>query len=96
MLTYVNPNTGFNGASYKADNWVLLGIETGVRYRYIDNNYVTERSYFRSAKQLSDSEFSKKVVSFSQHELLPLRIFVRNLRHKLASMMPSRFPAWVP
>jgi len=96
LLTYVNPNTGFNGASYKADNWVLLGTETGVRYRYVNSNYVTERSYFRSAKQSSDLGLSKEVISFSQHELLPLKIFVRSLRHKLTPMMPRRFPSWIP
>lgn len=47
LLTYVNPNMGFTGASYRAGNWQLLGEEVGTTYRYLDGNYVTDRELAR-------------------------------------------------
>jgi hypothetical protein len=43
MISYVNPNLGFTGASYRAANWSLLYREHGTRYQYIDGKYVTDR-----------------------------------------------------
>ncbi len=31
LLTYLNPNLGFTGASYRAANWRLVGYEVGTR-----------------------------------------------------------------
>ncbi|HVW11878.1 MAG TPA: hypothetical protein VHC90_25020 [Bryobacteraceae bacterium] len=46
LLTYVNPNIGFTGASYRADNWSLLGREQ-TRYAYWAEDYITEREIDR-------------------------------------------------
>jgi len=44
ILTYVNPNMGFSGASYRASNWIRFGRELGTRYYYVDELYRTDRS----------------------------------------------------
>ena len=43
LLTYVNPNLGFTGASYEASNWVYFAREENTRYSYLDGYYVTDR-----------------------------------------------------
>jgi hypothetical protein len=43
FVTYVNPNMGFTGSSYRASGWHLLGVEPGTTYRYIDDRYITDR-----------------------------------------------------
>jgi hypothetical protein len=47
LLTYVNPNMGFSGASYRAGNWTLIARETGTRYAYLDGRYITDRELIR-------------------------------------------------
>jgi hypothetical protein len=59
VLTYVNPNLGFTGASYKAANWVVFGRELGTRYAYLDNQYVTDRN-LASSFGTSDPRFLRK------------------------------------
>jgi hypothetical protein len=44
LLTYLNPNLGFNGGSYRASNWALTGEEPGTAYDYVDGIYVTGRA----------------------------------------------------
>src|SRR5579864_3508232 len=43
FLTYVNPNMGFTGSSYRASGWTQIGMEPGTTYRYIDDRYITDR-----------------------------------------------------
>ena len=43
FLTYVNPNMGFTGSSYLASGWQLFGTESGTKYRYVDERYITDR-----------------------------------------------------
>jgi hypothetical protein len=43
FVTYVNPNMGFRGSSYRASGWRLLGTENGTKYRYVDGRYITDR-----------------------------------------------------
>ncbi len=47
LLTYLNPNLGFTGASYRASNWILLAYESGTRYCYLDGTYITDRELCR-------------------------------------------------
>jgi hypothetical protein len=44
LLTYVNPNLGFSGGSYRASNWALADEQPGTAYDYIDGDYVTGRA----------------------------------------------------
>lgn len=43
FVTYVNPNMGFTGTSYRASGWHVIGDEPGTRYLYLDNRYTTDR-----------------------------------------------------
>jgi len=43
FVTYVNPNMGFTGSSYRASGWQVLGSEPGTMYRYLDGRYITDR-----------------------------------------------------
>jgi hypothetical protein len=78
LLTYLNPNMGFDGASYKAANWMPLGLETGTRYAYLHGEYVTDRRL----SNLPQSE--RRLVEYSQMHLLPLQVLGRFLDKDLA------------
>jgi len=47
VLTYVNPNMGFTGASYLASNWLDFAREPELRYDYLDGVYTTRRELAR-------------------------------------------------
>jgi hypothetical protein len=47
LLTYLDPNVGFTGGIYQADNWTLLGWERKKRYLYLDGEYITDREAIR-------------------------------------------------
>lgn len=77
LLTYLNPNMGFTGASYKAANWSRLGLETGTRYGYLNGEYVTDR------RILSLPASARTLVEYSRMPLLPLQVFGRFLDRDL-------------
>lgn len=98
LLTYVNPNIGFSGASYKADNWKLIGEEHGTRYLYLEGNYKTDRflhSHFRKPIDvlLSSPGFH---VSSSKHILQPLKIFMRSISKCKPDVRKYHFKRWSP
>lgn len=76
LLTYVNPNLGFDGASYRAANWSLFAHEVGTRYGYLDGDYVTDREIERLP------ELDQGRVVYSVMPLAPLRIFARLVRRR--------------
>ncbi len=83
LVTYVNPNLGFAGASYRASGWTLLGCEPNTRYRYIDSDYVTDRVLSRRFGPHSDREYSELLgrrFATSRSPLEPLLVFGRSLR----------------
>jgi hypothetical protein len=43
LLTYLNPNLGLTGASYRAAGWRLFAREANEGYAYIDRRYITDR-----------------------------------------------------
>lgn len=47
VLTYLDPNLGFRGASYRAANWTLLGQEPKGRYVFVDGVPVPNRELIR-------------------------------------------------
>jgi hypothetical protein len=87
FVTYVNPNMGFTGASYRASSWQLLGIEAGTRYRYVDGRYTTDRELAARFGPHDDAEYleilGRRFVA-SIMRLEPLLVFhtrlVRSLR----------------
>ncbi len=78
LLTYLNPGIGFDGASYKAANWSLIGSEHGTRYAYLDESYITDRELTRSYGT-SDAATLKRLlgsrVAFSLMPLQPLEMY---------------------
>jgi hypothetical protein len=82
FVTYVNPNMGCTGSSYRASGWHLLGIEPGTKYRYLDNRYITDRELeARFGKQ--DDETYKRILGLrfavSVMPLEPLLVFRTSL-----------------
>lgn len=55
LVTYVNPNMGFTGISYRASGWSLLGDEPGTTYRYLDGRYITDRELEKRFQRRRDS-----------------------------------------
>jgi len=99
LLTYLNPNMGFTGASYRSANWQLVGLETGTRYAYLDRRYITDREMALLPRA------TQRRVEFSRMSLLPLEIYGRLLerspRHNLESRRPFTvarplLPATIP
>jgi hypothetical protein len=84
FLTYLNPNLGFSGASYRAANWVPLGREAGTRYAYLDAQYITDRQVAR----LSATDRAR--VQYSQMPLRPLLLFCRWLDKRDVRRRPKR------
>jgi hypothetical protein len=85
LLTYVNPNMGFTGASYRAANWLPLGLETGTRYAYLDGRYITERQLQTLPPRMRGR------VEYSRMPLRPLVLFCRLLDKRLQRAHPNGF-----
>ena len=78
LVTYVNPNMGFHGSSYRASGWQLLGIESGTKYRYIDGRYVTDRALAARFGLPSDDAYQRLLgerFAVSVMPLEPLLVF---------------------
>lgn len=82
LLTYVNPNLGFTGASYRASGWKVLGAEPGTTYQYVDSRYMTDRALvakfgtcdYRRLAHCLGQRYAR-----SQMALAPLLVFSRVL-----------------
>lgn len=78
LLTYLNPNVCFSGTSYKASNWILFGREPGLKYAYLDGEYITLRA-LREKFNTSDLNYLKSLLQnrleFSIQPLAPLRLY---------------------
>jgi hypothetical protein len=82
LLTYVNPNLGFGGASYLASAWRLAGDEPGTTYRYIDGRYTTDRELERRFGSRDDERLRSSLRSRYARSVMPLRpllIFSREI-----------------
>ncbi len=94
ILTYLNPNVGFGGASYRAANWTLFGREWGTHYAYLDGNYVTDRS-LRQCYGTSDAAPLRLLLGsrFKTNgmELDPLLLYAFVLDRHLAREHPADF-----
>jgi hypothetical protein len=85
LLTYLNPNMGFTGASYRATNWLAFGSERGTRYAYVHGRYVTDRA-LRNARGLDAAS-----VEHSSMPLKPLLLMCRIRDKALRRMHPDGF-----
>jgi hypothetical protein len=82
LLTYANPNLGFNGGSYRASNWTLAGEEPGTAYDYVDGSYVTGRALHHRYGTTDPSRLGQILGSRyerSNMPLLPLWVFAIEL-----------------
>jgi hypothetical protein len=98
LVTYVNPNLGFTGSSYRASNWTLLGDEPGTSYRYLDGRYITDRRLYglygrhsdAGLQQLLGSRFSRSAMP-----LAPLLVFHRVIEGRSATMEQAKIDSRV-
>jgi hypothetical protein len=72
FVTYVNPNMAFDGSSYRASGWQLLGIENGTKYRYIDNRYITDRQLAARFGAYPDETYRRLLGSRFAVSVMPL------------------------
>jgi hypothetical protein len=80
LLTYVNPNLGFTGVSYRASNWALVGNEPVQGYSYLDRRYVTSRELDRRFGSHDSALLAGTLgdrLSRSVMRLEPLLVFAR-------------------
>jgi hypothetical protein len=76
FVTYVNPNLGFHGSSYRASGWQLLGIESGTKYRYLDGRYITDRELMRKFGAHSDEAYQRLLDGRFAVSVMPLEPLV--------------------
>ena len=96
LVTYLNPNLGFTGASYRAANWRLWAREHGTRYAYLDGDYVTDRALaarFGSADPQALRSLLGKRIRFSEMELRPLELYAYPIDAELRGALEVRAPA---
>jgi hypothetical protein len=82
LVTYVNPNLGYHGASYRASGWSALGSEPTLPYAYVDGEYVTMRRLAAATGTFDRAEQKLSLGSrlrFSTLELTRLLVFYREL-----------------
>lgn len=98
ILSYLNPNLGFTGASYRASNWSLFGIERKERYLFLDGRYVTDREMVSSYGTAKYDILKKHLgdrLERSKGLLKPLHVYAyyldRSLRRKCIHVSPSDF-----
>jgi hypothetical protein len=78
LVTYVNPNLGFQGSSYRASGWHLLGTESVIKYRYLDGRYITDRELATRFDLHSDEAYLRLLegrFAVSTMPLEPLLVF---------------------
>jgi hypothetical protein len=85
LITYVDPNMGFSGASYRASNWLPFGVEVGTRYAYLDDRYITKRELERLPLR------DRMRTEYSKMPLHPLNLLCFFLDKRLRRAHPRGF-----
>ncbi len=96
ILTYVNPNLGFSGASYRAGNWSLIAREHGTRYAYLDGEYVTDRHLAVTFGTSEPTHLLDRIgdrFAVSRMPLAPLNVYALALERRLRPLLERRTPA---
>jgi len=86
LMTYLNPNVGFNGASLRASNWTLFLKEGPIRYAYLDGDYITLRALIERYALNDLSDLVRRLngrLTLSVQTLLPLEIYCYFIDHHL-------------
>lgn len=106
LITYLNPNLGFTGASYRASNWHLIGEENGTRYSYVDGVYATDRQLIRRWQTADPTRLAEILgprFSVTSAVLLPLQLYASSLapnvnevlRHRWIFERPTTDEVWM-
>jgi hypothetical protein len=93
LVTYLNPNLGFTGASYKAANWTLYAHECGTRYAYLDRNYITDRKLrerYGTADPVRLQALLGSRIAFSRMHLRPLELYALGFDPRIRDDLASR------
>jgi hypothetical protein len=91
LMTFIDPNRGFQGVSHVGAKFEPFAIETGHRKMYLKGEYKTMR-YFVETYGTNDPDKLQKALGedFSQSlELLPLKILAAPLCHKARLCIPA-------
>jgi hypothetical protein len=83
LLSYINPNLGFGGASLKSSGWWRMAYELKPYYLYLDGHYVTERTCIRTYGTSRFSELQGMLegrIARSIGKLSPLILYAFHLR----------------
>jgi hypothetical protein len=94
LITYLNPNLGFNGASYRAANWHLIGEEHGTRYAYLNGVYVTDRELVRNWGTADPTRLTDLLgprYAVTRAALLPLQLYASPLDAGLNDVLSHRW-----
>jgi hypothetical protein len=80
LVTYVNPNLGFTGVSYRASDWTYVGDDI-CRYRYLDGRYITDRELVVRFGLVDISQLDESLagVEVSRMKLQDLMVFGREI-----------------
>lgn len=78
LLSYINPNLGFDGASLNASGWSMMAYEQKPYYLYEKQRYVTERHCLRkygTAKFEILEKISQGAITRSLGDLAPTLVY---------------------
>ena len=99
LLTYLNPNVGFTGASYRAANWRLWAHESGTQYAYVDGDYITDRELaarFGTGDPQSLARALGDRIAFSRMPLKPLQLYAYPIDVRLRPGLHAAEPVDLP
>lgn len=93
MLSFVNPNLGFNASSYKSANWTLFAHETATRYMYLDGRYCTMRFFVNNHGTSDTDQLRKKLgpsFQVSTVNLHPMWLLAIPLQRRARKAIPPK------
>jgi hypothetical protein len=82
FVTYVNPNLGFHGSSYRANEWHLLGEQRTASYCYLDGMYVTRRMLGQLVGSINSHDQQRILANrlcVSPLQLAPMLVFGKHV-----------------
>ncbi len=82
LVTYVNPNLGYRGVSYRASGWSQIGSEPTLPYAYVDGEYMTTRRLAAATGTFDRGEQEARLgarLRFCVLELTNLLVFHREI-----------------
>lgn len=88
LITCINPNTGHQGKTFNACNWIETGQFTGAPYLYLDKKPITIRRLFENFGTLELQELKKQLrerLVISKSKVLPQKIYMYIINKKTRS-----------